>query len=108
MKQAIIEVIDHGNGSIEFRRVDGKKKVIPKKRYRLLQSLKSAGIILGAVLMAILFCGAAITSENPAKVVQAIFLFGAAAFAIISAIVWSVTGGGEEKRKDNRKISKRR
>ena len=108
MKQAIVDVIDHGNGYIELRRVDGKKKVMPKERYRLLHTLKCIGVILAAVLVSILFCGAVIVSEHPAKVAQAVFLFGASAFALISAIVWSVTGGGEEKHKNNRKISKRR
>ena len=92
MKQVTVEVIDHHNGYVELRRVDGKNKVMPKERYRLIRGLKSAGLILAAVLAAILFCGAAVTSEHPAKVVQAVFLFGASAFAIISAVVWSVTG----------------
>ena len=93
MKQAIVEVIDHGNGYIELRRVDGKKKVMPKDRYRLLHTLKRIGVILAAVLVSILFCGAAFTSEYPGKALQTVFLFAASAFAMISAIVWSVTGG---------------
>lgn len=108
MKQTLIEVIDHGNGCIELRQVNGKKKVISEGRYRLLRTLKRIGVILAAVLVSILFCGAAVTSEHPGKVLQAVFLFGASAFAMISAIVWSVMGGGEEKHKNNRKISKRR
>ena len=99
MKQTNITII---------KRTDGTYKIIPARKDKLLQGLKRAGVILAAVLIAILFCGAAITSEHPAKVVQAIFLFGAAAFAIISAVVWSVAGGGEEKSKNNRKTSKRR
>lgn len=78
---------------IIITRPDGKCKVYTAERYRLIRGLKSTGMILAAVLAAILFCGAAVTSEHPAKVVQAVFLFGASAFAIISAVVWSVTGG---------------
>lgn len=74
-------------------RPNGKYKIMPTWKHCLIQSLKNAGMILGVVLVAILFCGAAITSEHPAKVAQAIFLFSASAFALISAIVWSVTGG---------------
>ena len=93
MKLSIVEVIDHGNGYIELRRVDGKKKVMPKERYRLLRTLKSVGVILGALLAAALFCGAAIVSDHPAKALQAVVLFVLSAVLVIGAIVWSVTGG---------------
>ena len=108
MKQTEITIIEHSDGYIEIRRSDGKCKVVTVEKYRLLRGLKSAGLILAAVLVSILFCGAAVTSEHPAKVAQAVFLFGVSAFALISAIVWSVTGGEAEKSKNNRKISKRR
>lgn len=94
MKQTNITII---------KRPDGTYKIIPARKDKLLQGLKRVGVILAAVLMAILFCGAAITSEHPAKVIQAVFLFGAAAFAIISAVVWSVAGG-EKKRQKNKKL----
>ena len=97
----------HPNYIITIHR-DGHYKVYTAERYRLIRALKSVGIILGALLVAALFCGAAVTSEHPAKIAQAIFLFGASAVALISAIVWSVTGGGEEKSKNNGKTSKRR
>ena len=97
----------HPNYIITIHR-DGRYKVRTAERYRLLRALKSVGIILGALLVAALFCGAAVISEHPAKIAQAIFLFGASAVALISAIVWSVTGGGEEKNKNNGKTSERR
>lgn len=93
------------NNYIIITRPDGTYKVYTAEHYRFLRGLKSAGIILGAVLVAILFCGAAITSEHPAKVAQAVFLFGASAFALISAIVWSVTRG-EKKRTRNTSAEK--
>ena len=72
---------------------DGTYKIIPTWKCRLLRVLKNAGMILGALLMAILFCGAAITSEHPAKIIQAVFLFGFSVFALVAAIVLCVTGG---------------
>lgn len=93
MKQTEIAIIRHSDGYIEIVRSNGKRKVMTVESYRLLRGLKSAGLILAAILISILFCGAVIVSEHPAKVAQAVFLFGAAAFALISAIVWSVTGG---------------
>ena len=74
-------------------RPDGKCKMYTAEKYRLLRGLKSAALILAAILVSILFCGAAVTSEYPGKVLQTVFLFGASAFALISAVVWSVTGG---------------
>ena len=96
MKQTPLTVIRHSNGYIEIHRSDGTRKVYTAERYRLIRALKSVGIILGALLVAVLFCGAAVTSEHPAKIAQAIFLFGASAVVLISAIVWSVRGGGEK------------
>lgn len=93
MKQTEITIIRHSDGYIEILCCSGKRKVMTAERYRLLRTLKSAALILAALLVAILFCGAAITSEHPAKVAQAIFLFSASAFALISAIVWNVMGG---------------
>lgn len=84
MKQTEITII---------KRHDGAYKIIPTRKDKLVHRLKSAGMILGTVLVAILFCGAAVTSEHPAKVAQSVFLFGAAAFALIAAIVLCVTGG---------------
>ena len=96
MKLTKLTVIRHSDGYIEILRSNGKRKVMTVERYRLLRALKSAGLILAAVLVSILFCGAAVTSEHPAKAVQAVFLFGASAFALISAVVWSVTGGEKQ------------
>ena len=93
MKQVTVEVIDHGNGYIEIRRVDDKKKVMTVERYRLIRTLKSIGVILGAVLAAVLFCGAAVVSDHPAKALQAVILFALSAAMVIGAVVWSVTGG---------------
>ena len=90
MKQSVITIIRHTNGYIEILRSNGKRKVMTVERYRL---LKSAGIILAALLAAVLFCGAAVTSEHPAKWLQAVFLFGISAFILVAAIVLSVTGG---------------
>lgn len=93
MKQTEITIIRHTNGYIEILRSDGKRKIIIEEKYHFLRGLKSASMILGAVLMAVLFCGAAITCEYPGKVLQAVFLLGAAAVVLISVVVWSVTGG---------------
>lgn len=93
MKQTKLTVIRHSNGYIEILRSNGKRKIVTAEKYRLLRTLKSISVILAAVLVAVLFCGAAVISEYPGKVLQAVFLFGASAFALISAVVWSVTGG---------------
>lgn len=78
---------------IIIRHSDGRCKVYTAEQYRLRHVLKSIGMILGALLMAVLFCGAAITSEHPAKVAQAVFLFGASVFVVVATIVFCVTGG---------------
>ena len=72
---------------------DGRYKVYTAERYRLIRILKSAALILAALLAAVLFCGAAVTSDHPAKWLQAVILFGISAFILIAAIVLSVTGG---------------
>ena len=108
MKQTPLTIIRHSNGYIEIFRSNGKRKVITEERYRILHTLKSTGLISGALLAAALFCGAALTSEHPAKWLQTVFLFGVSAFILAAAIVLSVTGGGEEKHKNNRNVSKRR
>lgn len=72
---------------------DGSYKIYTAERYCLLRTLKSAVLILAALLVAVLFCGAAVTSEHPAKWLQAVILFGISAFILVAAIVLSVTGG---------------
>ena len=84
MKQAWFTLICHTNG---------KHEIVPTRRDKLLQWLKRVGIILAVLLMAILFCGAALTSEHSAKWLQVVLVFGLSAFVIISAVVWSVMGG---------------
>ena len=93
MKQTPLTIIRHSNGYIEILRSDGKRKIMTPEKYRLLRILKSAVMILGALLAAALFCGAALTSEHPAKWLQAVILFGISAFVLVAAIVLSVTGG---------------
>lgn len=91
MKQTKLTVIGYSNG---------KYKIMPTWKYRLFRGLKSAGVILGALLVAVLCYGAAITSEHPAKIAQMVFLFGASAFVLVAAIIFGVTGGeksGEDK-----------
>ena len=72
---------------------DGRRKVYTAERYHFLHTLKRIGVILGTLLVAILFCGAALTSEHPAKWLQVVMVFGLSAFVIISAVVCSVMGG---------------
>ena len=93
MKQSVITIIRHSNGYIEILRSNGKHKIMTAERYRLLRILKSTGIILAALLVSILFCGAAVTSEHPAKWLQVVLIFGISAFILATAIVLSVTGG---------------
>ena len=93
MKQSVITIIRHSNGYIEILHSDGKHKVMTVERYRLLHILKSAALILAALLAAALFCGAAVTSEHPAKWLQTVILFGISVFVLVAAIVLSVTGG---------------
>ena len=93
MKQIPLTIIRHTSGYIEILRSNGKRKVMTVERYRLLHTLKSAALILAALLVAVLFCGAAVTSEHPAKWLQAVILFGISAFILVAAIVLSVTGG---------------
>ena len=76
---------------------DGRYKVYTAERYRLLRILKSIGVILGTLLVAILFCGAALTSEHPAKWLQVVLVFGLSAFVLTVAIVLSVTGGDNKR-----------
>ena len=77
---------------ILITRPNGKRKVYTAERYRLLRILKSAALILSALLAAVLFCGAAVTSEHTVKWLQAVLLFGISAFILAAAIVLSVTG----------------
>lgn len=99
MKQTNLTIIGYSNG---------KYKIIPIWKRRLICGLKRAGVILGALLVAVLCCGAAITSERPAKIVQMVFIFCTSVFVLVAAIVLSVPVGGAKKYKDNRKISRRR
>lgn len=84
MKQTKLTIIGYSNG---------KYKIMPTWKYHLLRGLKSAGVILGALLIAVLCCGAAITSEHPAKVAQMVFLFGVSVFVVVATIVFCVMGG---------------
>ena len=84
MKQAWFTLICHTNG---------KHEIVPTRRDKLLQWLKRVGIILSVLLMVSLFCGAALTSEHPAKWLQVVLVFGLSAFVVAAAIVLSMTGG---------------
>lgn len=48
-----------GNGYITKERKDGKKKVYTVERYRLITAIKTIAVITAAIIVAILFCGAA-------------------------------------------------
>lgn len=81
------------NNYIIITHIDGRRKVYTAERYHFLHTLKHIGVILGILLAAILLCGAALTSEHPAKWLQVVLVFGLSAFVLAAAIVLSVTGG---------------